>query len=214
MSASTQNQALSALLFLFRELLELDVELEGVVRTRTRKRLPVVLTPEEVRAVLERMDGVEALVAGLLYGSGLRLLEALRLRVQDLDFSRKQLTARDGKGSKDRRTLLPTRVGEKLGLHLEKVRRLHQTDLAEGYGRVQLPHALGRKYPNAAVEWSWQWVFPQTHRWTDPALTARHKSENPCNSMRLSQWGGQGAMGAWGCETNPIPSGSPDPAPS
>lgn len=106
-SASTQNQALSALLFLFRELLELDVELEGVVRARTRKRLPVVLTPEEVRAVLERMDGVEALVAGLLYGSGLRLLEALRLRVQDLDFSRKQLTVRDGKGSKDRRTLLP-----------------------------------------------------------------------------------------------------------
>ncbi|MCT0219231.1 integron integrase [Synechococcus sp. CS-1329] len=155
-SASTQNQALSALLFLFRELLELDVEIEGVVRARTRKRLPVVLTPEEVRAVLERMDGVEALVAGL------------RLRVQDLDFSRKQLTVRDGKGSKDRRTLLPTRVGEKLGHHLEKVRRLHQTDLAEGYGRVQLPHALGRKYPNAAVEWSWQWVFPQTHRWTDP----------------------------------------------
>jgi integron integrase len=108
-------------------------------------------------------------VAGLLYGSGLRLLEALRLRVQDLDFSRKQLTVRDGKGSKDRRTLLPTRVGEKLGLHLEKVRRLHQTDLADGYGRVQLPHALGRKYPNAAVEWPWQWVFPQTHRWTDPA---------------------------------------------
>ncbi|CAK6701321.1 integron integrase [Synechococcus sp. CBW1107] len=168
-SASTQNQALSALLFLFRELLERDVALDGVVRARTSKRLPVVLTPEEVRAVLERMDGVEALVAGLLYGSGLRLLEALRLRVQDLDFSRKQLTVRDGKGSKDRRTMLPSRVGEKLRLHLEKVRRLHQTDLAEGYGRVQLPHALGRKYPNSAVEWSWQWVFPQTHRWTDPA---------------------------------------------
>jgi integron integrase len=167
-SASTQNQALAALLFLYRELLERDLELEGVVRALTRRRLPVVLTPEEVRAVLERLDGVEALVAGLLYGSGLRLMEALRLRVHDLDFSRRELTVRDGKGGKDRRTLLPSRVGEQLWRHLEKVRILHRADLADGWGRVLLPDALARKYPNASVEWGWQWVFPQHHRWCDP----------------------------------------------
>lgn len=164
-SASTQNQALSALLFLYRELLGIDLELEGVVRARTRKRLPVVLTQDEVRAVLERLDGPEALVVGLLYGSGLRLMEALRLRVQDLDFGRKELTVRDGKGGKDRRTLLPARVGEHLRRHLEEVRQIHQADLHAGYGRVDLPHALARKYPNAPAEWGWQWVFPQQHRW-------------------------------------------------
>lgn len=168
-SSSTQNQALSALLFLYRELLERDLELSGLVRARTRQRLPVVLTPQEVRAVLERLTGVEALVAGLLYGSGLRLMEALRLRVQDLDVQRQEITVRNGKGGKDRRTLLPHRLADQLLLHLEGVRHLHRQDLAEGYGRVQLPHALARKYPNAPVEWSWQWVFPQTHRWRDPA---------------------------------------------
>jgi len=133
-SASTQNQALSALLFLDRELLE----------------------------------GVEALVAGVLYRRGLRLMEALRLRVHDLDFQRSQITVRHGKGGKDRRTMLPSRVGEKLEAHLQEVRRLHRQDLAEGYGRVRLPHALGRKYPHAPVEWAWQWVFPQQHRWHNP----------------------------------------------
>ena len=167
-SASTQNQALAALLFLYRELLERDLALEGVVRARTRRRLPVVLTPEEVREVLARLEGDEALVAGLLYGSGLRLMEALRLRVHDLDFSRRELTVRDGKGGKDRRTLLPTRMGEQLRGHLEEVRRIHRADLADGYGRVRLPKALERKYPNAPVEWGWQWVFPQRHRWCDP----------------------------------------------
>jgi site-specific recombinase XerD len=137
-SASTQNQALAALLFLYRELLNQDLDLEG-------------------------------LVAGLLYGSGLRLMEALRLRVQDLDFQRRELTVRNGKGGKDRRTLLPNRVGQQLQDHLVAVRRVHRQDLAEGYGRVPLPHALGRKYPNAPVEWGWQWVFPQHHRWCDPA---------------------------------------------
>lgn len=137
-SASTQNQALAALLFLYRELLKQDLDLEG-------------------------------LVAGLLYGSGLRLMEALRLRVQDLDFQRRELTVRNGKGGKDRRSLLPNRVGQQLQDHLVAVRRVHRQDLAEGYGRVPLPHALGRKYPNAPVEWGWQWVFPQHHRWCDPA---------------------------------------------
>ena len=164
-SASTQNQALSALLFLFRELLERDLALEGVVRARTKRRLPVVMNIEEVRAVLERLDGVEALVAGVLYGGGLRLMEALRLRVHDVDFQRRQITVRQGKGGKDRRTMLPSKVGEKLRAHLEEVRRLHHQDLAEGYGRVRLPHALARKYPHAPVEWGWQWVFPQHHRW-------------------------------------------------
>lgn len=143
-SASTQNQA------------------------RTRPRLPVVMTVEEVRAVLERLEGVVALVAGVLYGGGLRLMEALRLRVHDLDFQRSQITERHGKGGKDRRTMLPCRVGEKLEAHLQEVRRLHRQDLAEGYGRVRLPHALGRKYPHAPVEWGWQWVFPQHHRWHNP----------------------------------------------
>ena len=166
-SASTQNQALSALLFLYRELLERDLDLEGVVRARTRLRLPVVMSVEEVRAVLEQLDGVEALVASLLYGGGLRLMEALRLRVHDLDVQGLQITVRDGKGGKDRRTMLPARVAEKLKAHLQEVRRLHRQDLADGYGRVRLPHALGRKYPNAAVEWGWQWVFPQQHRWHD-----------------------------------------------
>ena len=168
-SPSTQNQALSALLFLFRELLERDLDLEGVVRARTRRRLPVVLSQEEVRAVLQRLDGPAALVAGLLYGSGLRLMEALRLRVQDLAFSRRELTVRDGKGVKDRRTLLPDRLGRELVSHLAQVRAIHRQDLADGWGRVQLPHALARKYPTAPIEWGWQWVFPQGSRWRNPA---------------------------------------------
>ena len=137
-----------------------DLELEGLVRARTRRRLPVVLTPEEVRVVLKRLTGAEALVAGLLYGSGLRLMEALRLRVQDLNFGRRELIVRDGKGGKDRRTLLPNRLGDQLKQHLRKVRDIHQADLAAGYGRVELPHALARKYPNAPVEWGWQWATP------------------------------------------------------
>lgn len=168
-SPSTQNQALSALLFLYRELLDRDLELDGLVRARTRRRLPVVLSQQEVRAVLQRLQGPEALVAGLLYGSGLRLMEALRLRVHDLDFSRHELTVRDGKGGKDRRTLLPDRVAEQLHAHLQEVRQIHRKDLAAGWGRVLLPHALARKYPNAPVEWGWQWVFPQVSRWHNPA---------------------------------------------
>ena len=164
-SPSTQNQALAALLFLYRDLLGVDLELQGVVRARTRRRLPVVLTTEEVRAVLQELTGVERLVAGLLYGSGLRLMEALRLRVKDLDFGQRELTVRDGKGGKDRRTVLPSSVSLGLKEHLKQVQSTHQVDLAAGYGRVQLPHALERKYPRAPVEWGWQWVFPQQHRW-------------------------------------------------
>lgn len=112
-------------------------------------------------------NSAAALVARLLYGSVLRLMEALRLRVQDLNFGRRELIVRDGKGGKDRRTLLPNRLGDQLKQHLRKVRDIHQADLAAGYGRVELPHALARKYPNAPVEWGWQWVFPQQQRWRD-----------------------------------------------
>ncbi|MCT0217890.1 integron integrase [Synechococcus sp. CS-1329] len=172
-SASTQNQALAALLFLYRELLERDLELEGVVRARTRRRLPVVLSEAEVRAVRAKLAGEPALVVGLLYGSGLRLMEALRLRVKELDFERRELTVRDGKGGKDRRTLLPQSLAAELQEHLLKVRRLHQADLAAGWGRVLMPYALARKYPNAEREWAWQWVFPQQNRWHDRASGAQ-----------------------------------------
>ena len=166
-SASTQNQALAALLFLYRDLLERDIELEGVVRARTHQRLPVVLSEAEVRTVRERLEGDPALVVGLLYGSGLRLMEALRLRVKDLDFQRRELSVRDGKGGKDRLTLLPQSLVAGLQEHLSRVRHLHQGDLAAGWGLVLMPCALARKYPNANREWAWQWVFPQQNRWRD-----------------------------------------------
>jgi len=168
-SASTQNQALAALLFLYRDLLERELELEGVVRARTNHRIPVVLSEAEVRAVRERLEGEPALVVGLLYGSGLRLMEALRLRVKDLDLLRREITVRDGKGGKDRLTVLPQSLVPALREHLSRVRSLHQSDLAAGWGRVLMPFALARKYPNASCEWAWQWVFPQQNRWRDRA---------------------------------------------
>lgn len=161
-SASTQNQALAALLFLYRDLLERELELEGVVRARTNHRIPVVLSEAEVRAVRERLEGEPALVVGLLYGSGLRLMEALRLRVKDLDLLRREITVRDGKGGKDRLTVLPQSLVPALREHLSRVRSLHQSDLAAGWGRVLMPFALARKYPNASCEWAWQWGVPPT----------------------------------------------------
>ncbi|WP_413746556.1 integron integrase [Synechococcus sp. MIT S9507] len=166
-SASTQNQALAAVLFLYRELLGQPLVLDSVVRARTRHRLPVVLSTAEVRAVREQLQGPSALVVGFLYGSGLRLMEALRLRVKDLDTQRRELSVRDGKGGKDRLTLLPKSLIPDLERHLTDVRQLHQRDLEAGWGRVLMPYALGRKYPNAEREWGWQWVFPQQKRWTD-----------------------------------------------
>ena len=188
-SASTQNQALAALLFLYRELLERDLELEGVVRARRRTRLPIVLSQEVVRAVLVHLDGPEALVAGLLYGSGLRLMEALRLRVKDLDFTGQAITVRDGKGGKDRRTLLPKRLAEPLQEHLRHVRQLHQKDVADGYGWVELPHALARKYRSAPVEWGWQWVFPQHQRWRNAKSKeqGRHHLDPSLNQKAMRQ---------------------------
>jgi integron integrase len=167
-AASTQNQALSALLFLYREVLAVDLPwLDAVVRAKRPERLPVVLTREEVRAVLLRLTGVPHLMACLLYGAGLRVLECCRLRVQDLDVARHQITVRSGKGDKDRVTMLPALVMGDLVWHLADVRAQHEDDLAQGAGWVELPTALLRKYPNAGREWVWQWVFPATSLYRD-----------------------------------------------
>ncbi len=168
-SASTQNQALSALLFLYKQVLLVELPwLDGVIRARRPRRLPVVLTQTEVASVLAQLEGSVWLVASLLYGSGMRLMEALRLRVKDVEFSRLEILIRDGKGQKDRVTVLPRKLAAPLELHLQRVRALHEQDLREGYGRANLPHALARKYPNAAAEWGWQFVFPSVNRSEDP----------------------------------------------
>jgi len=168
-SASTQNQALSAILFLYRGLLRRKIgKLGDLVRARRPKRLPVVMTKQEARSVLGRLEGSVWIIACLMYGAGLRLRECLRLRVQDVDFGANQIAIRDGKGFKDRVTLLPELVKKPLREHLEWVRALHRQDLLDGYGRVELPYALARKYPNAASEWRWQFVFPQKNRWHNP----------------------------------------------
>ena len=168
-AASTQNQALAAMLFLYKDVLASDPGwLDDVVRAKRPKRLPVVLTQPEVEALLATLDGVSWIMAMLLYGSGLRLMECLRLRVKDIDFMRNEILIREGKGNKDRVTMLATRVRDRLLKHLERVGRLHARDLAAGYGRVQLPDALARKYPNADREWGWQWVFPASRICRDP----------------------------------------------
>jgi integron integrase len=162
-SASTQNQALAALLFLYVHVLGHPPEALGdFVRAKRPERVPVVLTPTEVSAVLERLSGTPKLMASLLYGAGLRLLECARLRVKDVDLERRELIVREGKGAKDRTTMLPTRLIEPLRAHLVGVRRQFEEDLRDGAGWVELPDALARKYPNAGREWPWQWVFPAT----------------------------------------------------
>ncbi len=162
-SASTQNQALAALLFLYREVLESDLPwLDDLVRARRPRRLPVVMSREEVRTVLGAMDGVPRLMATLLYGAGLRLMECARPRVKDVDFSAFQLAIRSGKGDRDRVAILPASAREALGAQLERVRGQHAADLTHGAGWVELPLALHRKYPNAGRELAWQWVFPAT----------------------------------------------------
>ncbi len=167
-SASTQNQALSALLFLYRHVIGREVgDLGDIIRARKPKRLPVVMTREEVKAILGCLQGDKWLMASLMYGAGLRLIECLRLRVQDIGFAENQILVRDGKGFKDRLTMLAALIKAPLLQHLEHVRAIHQTDLAAGHGRVFMPDALGRKYPNAAGTWGWQWVFPQKERWVN-----------------------------------------------
>ena len=167
-AASTQNQALNALLFLYRHVLAEPLPwLDEIMRAKRTSRLPVVLTPDEVRMVINRMDGVPQLIAQLLYGSGLRLLESLNLRVKDVDFSRSQMHIRDPKGNHERVTMLPQSIIAPLRRHLESVRAMHIEDLQAGFGAVVLPHALDRKLPNAPKEWVWQWVFPATSRYRD-----------------------------------------------
>jgi integron integrase len=167
-AASTQNQALSALLFLYRVVLEQDLPwLDDIVRTKRPARLPAVLSREEVRAVIRQIDGTPRLMALLLYGAGLRLLECARLRVKDVDFARNQLVIRGGKGDKDRVAPLPAVVAADLARHLEAMKQQHELDVHRGAGWVDLPGALARKYPHAGREWPWQWVFPATRLYID-----------------------------------------------
>lgn len=175
-SASTQNQALSALLFLYREVLGVPPgHIRGIVRAKRPKKLPVVLTKAEVRLVLAQLSGTKRLVAALLYGSGLRLMECLRLRVKDIDFEANRIIVREAKGGRDRVTMLPARLKPALRAHLERVRAVHARDKAEGAGGVELPAALGRKYPRAGAEWGWQWVFPAARQYWDRTTGERRR---------------------------------------
>jgi integron integrase len=176
-AASTQNQALNALLFLYRHVLRQDLDLPiEAVRAKRPKRLPTVMTREEVQRVLAALSGTHQLISKVLYGSGLRLVECLRLRVKDVDFAQHQIIVRDGKGMVDRITILPDSLIAPLQEHLPRVQMLHQQDLADGYGAVYLPFALERKYPNAHQEWCWQYIFPAKRRSQDPrtGVTRRH----------------------------------------
>jgi integron integrase len=168
-SAATQNQALNAILFLYRDVLGLNPGwIDNVIRAKRPQRLPVVLRKHEVKALLDALEGVPWIMGHLLYGAGLRLMECLRLRVKDIDFSVNQIVVREGKGNKDRITMLPLSVKALLVAHLAQVRELHQHDLARGFGSVYLPDALHRKHPNAPEEWGWQRVFPATQISVDP----------------------------------------------
>ena len=176
-AASTQNQAKSALLFLYREVLHINLPwLDEVVAAKMSKRLPVVLTQTETRHLLNAMSGTMGLVTGLLYGTGMRLLEGMRLRVKDVEFSRREVIVREGKGNKDRVTVLPENLILPLRAHLEKVKALHERDLAAGFGDVFLPNALSVKYPSAGRTWGWQFVFPSAVRSIDPrtGIERRH----------------------------------------
>jgi integron integrase len=180
-SASTQNQALAALLFLYGAVLGRPLAwMNGIAHAKRPERLPVVLSREEVHAVLEALDGPPALVGQLLYGAGLRLLEALQIRIKDVDLTRREILVRDGKGQKDRITMLPVTILSPLQAHLTAVHRQHADDLAAGAGWVALPDALHRKYPNAGREWPWQWMFPATRHYRDGAtgqLSRHHLHE-------------------------------------
>jgi len=176
-AAGTQNQALSALLFLYKEVLGRELAwLDGLVRARRPPRLPVVLTRAEAERLLAQVTGTRWLLASLMYGSGLRVMECLRLRVKDVDLDYQQILVRDGKGEKDRVTMLPEKLIEPVRAHLVRVRALHARDMLEGYGEVHLPYALARKYPRACREWAWQYVFPSKNRSPDPedGVVRRH----------------------------------------
>lgn len=189
-AAATQNQAKSALLFLYREVLGTDLPwLENVAQAKTPKRLPVVLTQAEVQSLLSGLSGTHWLVASLLYGAGMRLMEALRLRVKDVELTRKEILIRDGKGAKDRVTMLPAALVNPLKAHLLKVKALHDQDVAEGFGEVYLPHALDKKYPTAGREWGWQYVFPSGNRAVDPrsGVVRRHHVQDQAVQRAVKQ---------------------------
>jgi integron integrase len=176
-AVSTQRQALSAILFLYRHVLKTKLDwLDNVVRARQPRRLPTVLSRDEVAAILSRLEGTARLVVLLLYGTGMRILECLRLRVQDVDFDLGHVTIRSPKGGRDRVTMLPDSVRDRLTGHLIEVQALHKRDLEQGFGNVYLPHALERKYPHADRDWRWQYIFPATRRGIDPrsGLERRH----------------------------------------
>jgi integron integrase len=181
-AASTQNVALAALLFLYREVLGIELPLiENVERAKRPQRIPVILSKDEVKRVLAQLAGTHHLMASLLYGAGLRLMECVRLRIKDIDFEYCQINVRDGKGEKDRRTILPAPLVETLQNHLARVRLQHQEDNRQGHGAVHLPYALERKYPNAAIDWVWQYVFPASKLSFDPrakVLRRHHASED------------------------------------
>jgi integron integrase len=181
LSASTQNQAKCTLLFLYKEALAVELPwLDNVEQTKTTKRLPVVLNRDEIQAILSRLTGTQWLIVSLLYGTGMRIMECLRLRVQDVDIKRREILIRDGKGFKDRVTMLPASLVSPLQAHLLKVRELHENDLAQGKGMVYMPYALERKYPDAAKAWIWQYVFPAVKLSTDPrsgAVRRHHVQE-------------------------------------
>lgn len=169
LAPSTQNQALSAILFLYKEVLKEEIGwLEKVERARKPVRLPVVLTRAEVKRIFEHLYGMPKLMAGLLYGSGLRLMECVRLRAKDVDFELAQITVRDGKGGKDRVTMLPLNLAESLRRHVSRVKAQHEQDVEDGFGYVHLPFAIGRKFPNAARQWAWQYIFPSSRISIDP----------------------------------------------
>lgn len=179
-AASTQNQAKAAILFIYREVLDIELPwLDDVEQAKKPQRLPVVLTAAEVQALLSRLSGTHALMGRLMYGTGMRLMETVRLRVKDVDFERHEIIVREGKGAKDRITMLPRALAAPLQEHLARVESLHAADLGAGFGEVHLPHALGRKYPNAGREWGWQYVFPAKQRAVDPrtGVTRRHHAD-------------------------------------
>ena len=184
-AASTQNQALHAILFLYRSVLQIKLPwLDEIQRAKKPQHLPVVFTREEVRALLAQMQGTLWLMAMLTYGCGFRLLECLRLRVKDLDFQYRQILVRDAKGQKDRVTVLPGSLIEPLRTHLSRVRSLHEADLRDGFGRVHLPHALASKYPNADREWAWQYVFPSSRRSIDPRSGIERRHHAPEDALQ------------------------------
>jgi integron integrase len=189
-SASTQNQALSAILFLYHQVLKIELPwLDNVVKAKQPQRLPVVLTRAEVQAVLAQLDGASGLILKLAYGTGMRILETSRLRVKDIDFARHEVMVRDGKGFKDRVTMLPESLTLPLREHLLRVRALHVRDIEAGFGRVYLPYALARKYPSADRDWAWQYIFPSQRRSIDPrsGLEGRHHADPKALQRHMRQ---------------------------